>query len=129
MKKMMAFGGAVAALVMLAGCAGVSTQNGSIGPVCAGPNFFSEVSGNAMIQPVTGKYTVVQRNVKAEATLQSYFACVHIGDVSYEALKAKALENVKGAEDLTDVVMDYAFHNICGIAITTVKLTGTAIKY
>lgn len=129
MKKMLTLGGAVAALVILAGCAGVTTNNGSIGPVCAGPNFFSNVSGNAKIEPITGKYTVVKRGVKAEATLQSYFACVHIGDVSYATLKAKALENVKDATDLTDVVMDYSFNNICGVAVTTVKLTATAIKY
>ncbi|MBQ9502440.1 MAG: hypothetical protein IJU70_09815 [Lentisphaeria bacterium] len=126
-KQLMVLGGVVAA-VLLAGCAGVGFSNGAPVPVAAGPNFFSNVKANAFIQPAACKdYTVVKRNVTASAKLQSYFTCVNIGDISYETLKAEALKNCKGANDLVEVKMDYDMNCICGINTITAKLTATAV--
>ena len=129
-KAFFAFAGAVAVALTMAGCAGVTTQNGGIAPISAGPNFYSQVSGNAYIQPTCAKDAViVKRDVTATATLKSFFTCVSIGDVSYETLKKDALKAAPGATDLIDVKMDYTMNNICGINNVTVKLTGTAIKF
>ena len=128
-KQLMVLGGALAA-VLMAGCAGVGFANGAPVPVAAGPTFFADVKANAFIQPVAGTdYKVIKRDVKAEATLKSFFTCVNIGDISYETLKAAALKDVKGANDLIEVKMDYTMNCICGINTIKVKLTGTAIKY
>ena len=128
-KALVAFVGAVVVLAM-AGCAGITTQNGGVAAISAGPNFYSQVSGNAYIQPTCAKdATIVKRDVTATATLKSFFTCVSIGDVSYETLKKEALKAAPGATDLIDVKMDYTMNNICGINNVTVKLTGTAIKF
>lgn len=122
--------GAVAAAFVLTGCAGITTNNGGVAAVSAGPNFFSEVSSNAMLQPVTNKkFSVVKRGVTASATLKSFFTCVNIGDVSYATLKAAALKQAPGANDLIDVAMDYKMVNVCGINTVTVTMTATAVKY
>lgn len=129
-KHLIMLGGALAAAFVITGCAGVGTNNGGVAPISAGPNFYSEVSANAMIQPVTNtKYTVVKRDVQATAVLKSYFTCVNIGDVSYGTLKAEALKQAPGANDLVDVKMDYKMKNVIGINEVTVILTGTAVKY
>ena len=129
-KSLLMIGGAIAAAVLMSGCAGVTTNNGGVAPVCAGPNFYSEVSANAMIQPVSDvKYTVVKRNVTSKATLKSFFTCVNLGDISYATLKKEALKQAKGANDLVDVQMDYAQKTIFGINEVTVTLTATAVKY
>ena len=128
-KALFAFVGAVVVLTM-AGCAGSTTQNGGVAAISAGPNFYSQVSGNAYIQPTCAKdATIVKRDVTATATLKSFFTCVTMGDVSYETLKAAALKQAPGATDLIDVKMDYTMNNICGINNVTVKLTGTAVKF
>ena len=127
MKKLMVLGGAFAAM-LLAGCAGVGFANGSPVPMAAGPVFFANVQANAYIQPAAGTdYKVIKRDVTATATLQSYFTCVSIGDVSYETLKARALKGVEGANDLVEVKMDYDMQCICGINTITAKLTATAV--
>lgn len=127
MKKLMVLGGAFAA-ILLAGCAGVGFSNGAPVPVAAGPTFFANVQANAFIQPVTATdYTVVKRNVKAEAKLQSFFTCVNIGDISYETLKKAALDQAKGANDLVEVKIDYDMQCICGVNTITAKLTATAV--
>lgn len=127
MKKLMVLGGAFAAM-LLAGCAGIGFSNGAPVPVAAGPTFFANVQANAFIQPVTATdYTVVKRDVKAEAKLQSFFTCVNIGDISYEALKKAALAEAKGANDLVEVKIDYDMQCICGINTITAKLTATAV--
>lgn len=128
MKKLIALACAAFAAVVVTGCAGVATNNGSVAPIAAGPNFFSEVKANAMIQPVSGQYTVVKRGVTATATLKSYFTVVNIGDVSYATLKAAALAQAPGANELVDVSMDYFQKTICGVNEITVTLTGTAVK-
>lgn len=127
MKKLMVLGGAFAA-ILLAGCAGVGFSNGAPVPVAAGPTFFANVQANAFIQPVTATdYTVVKRDVKAQAKLQSFFTCVNIGDISYETLKKAALAEAKGANDLVEVKIDYDMQCICGINTITAKLTATAV--
>ena len=127
MKKLMVLGGAFAAM-LLAGCAGVGFSNGAPVPVAAGPTFFANVQANAFIQPVTATdYTVVKRDVTATAQLKSFFTCVNIGDISYEALKKEALKNVNGANDLVEVKIDYDMQCICGINTITAKLTATAV--
>ena len=127
MKKLMVLGGAFAAM-LLAGCAGVGFSNGAPTPIAAGPNFYSTVKANAFIQPVTATdYTVVKRDVTATAQLKSFFTCVNIGDISYETLKAEALKNVKGANDLVEVKIDYDMQCICGVNTITAKLTATAV--
>lgn len=128
MKKLIALACAAFAAVVVTGCAGVTTNNGGVAPIAAGPNFFSEVKANAMIQPVSGQYTVVKRGVTSTATLKSYFTVVNIGDVSYATLKAAALAQAPGANELVDVTMDYAQKTICGVNEITVTLTGTAVK-
>ena len=129
-KQLLLAGGAVATALVMTGCAGVATNNGSVAPIAAGPNFYSEVSANAMIQPASStKYTVVKRDVTASAKLTSYFTAVNIGDVSYATLKAEALKQAPGANDLVDVKMDYKMKNICGINEVTVIMTATAVKY
>ena len=126
-KQLMVLGGVVAA-VLLAGCAGVGFSNGAPVPISAGPNFYSQVKANAFIQPAACKdYTVVKRNVTASATLKSFFTCVNIGDISYATLKAQALKNCNGANDLVEVKMDYDMNCICGINTITAKLTATAV--
>ena len=72
---------------------------------------------------------MVKRDVTASAKLMSYFTCVNIGDVSFATLKAEALKQAPGAQDLVDVKMDYSMKNICGINEVTVTLTGTAVKF
>ena len=127
MKKLMVLGGAFAAM-LLAGCAGVGFSNGAPVPVAAGPNFYSTVQANAFIQPVTATdYTVVKRDVTATAQLKSFFTCVNMGDISYETLKKEALKNVRGANDLVEVKIDYDMQCICGINTITAKLTATAV--
>ena len=127
MKKMMVLGGAFAAM-LLAGCAGVGFSNGAPTPVAVGPNFYSTVKANAFIQPVTATdYTVVKRDVTATAELKSFFTCVNLGDISYETLKKEALKNVKGANDLIEVKIDYEQNCIIGINTITAKLTATAV--
>lgn len=128
MKKLIALACAAFAAVVVTGCAGVTTNNGGVAPIAAGPNFFSEVKANAMIQPVSGQYTVVKRGVTSTATLKSYFTVVNIGDVSYATLKAAALAQAPGANELVDVSMDYSQKTICGVNEITVTLTGTAVK-
>ena len=105
-KQLMVLGGALAA-VLLAGCAGVGFSNGAPVPIAAGPNFYSEVKANAFIQPVAGTdYKVIKRDVTATAQMKSFFTCVNLGDISYETLKAAALKNVPGANDLIEVKVD-----------------------
>ncbi len=129
-KQLLLAGGAVVAALVMTGCAGVATNNGGVAPIAAGPNFYSEVSANAMLQPASStNYTVVKRNVTASAKLTSYFTVVNIGDVSYATLKAAALKQAPGANDLVDVKMDYSMKNICGINEVTVTMTATAVKY
>ena len=126
-KSLMVLGGAVAA-VLMAGCAGVGFANGAPVPVAAGPTFFANVKANAFIQPVSATdYKVVKRDVTAEATLQSFFTCVSIGDISFETLKGKALQQAPGATDLVEVKMDYTMNCICGVNTVTAKMTATAV--
>ena len=126
-KQLMVLCGALAAM-LLAGCAGVGFANGSPVPVAPGPTFFANMQANALIQPVTATdYTVIKRDVKAEAKFQSYFACVSIGDVSFETLKKAALAQAQGANDLVEVKIDYDMQCICGINTVTAKLTATAV--
>ena len=130
MKKTLLLVGAAVAAFVMTGCAGVATNNGSVAPLAVGANFYSEVSANAMIQPVAKtNYTVVKRNVTSTAVLKSYFTAVNLGDVSYATLKAAALKKAPGANELVDVQMDYDMKNICGINTVTVKLTATAVKF
>lgn len=129
MKKSLLIAGSIFAAVVMAGCAGVATNNGSVAPISAGPNFYSEVSANAMIQPVSGDYKVVKRDVTSSATLKSFFTAVNLGDISYATLKAEALKQAPGATDLVDVKMDYKMKNICGVNEVTVILTATAVKF
>lgn len=129
MKKSLLIAGSILAAVVMAGCAGVATNNGGVAPISAGPNFYSEVSANAMIQPVSGDYKVVKRDVTSSATLKSFFTAVNLGDISYATLKAEALKQAPGATDLVDVKMDYKMKNIFGINEVTVILTATAVKF
>ena len=130
MKKMILGLGAVVAAAIVTSCAGVTTNNGMPALIGMGPNFFSTVSVNSLIQDVQSSYTVVKHGVTAEATLTSFFTCVNMGDASFETLKKEALKEVKGgADDLIDVRVDYDMNCICGINTVKVKLTGTAIKY
>ncbi len=129
-KSLFAVGGAIAAAILMSGCAGVSSNNGGVTLPNVGPNFFSELSANAMLQPVAGHdYTIVKRNVTSSATLKGFFTCVNIGDASYATLSAEALKNVPGANGLVDVRMDYKMNCIFGINSTTVTLTGTAVRF
>ncbi len=129
-KQLLLAGGAVAAALVMTGCAGVTAHNGGIAPITPGGNFFSEVSANSMIQPATStKYSVVKRDVSASAKIMSYFTVVTIGDASYATLKAAALKQAPGANDIVDVKMDYTMKNILGVNEVTVTMTGTAVKY
>ena len=128
MKKLSVLFGAAFVAVIMTGCAGVATNNGGVAPVAMGANFYSDVKANAIIQPVTGNYTIVKRNVTATASFTSYFTAVTIGDVSYATLKAAALKQAPGANELVDVKMDYAMKNVCGVNTVTVTLTATAVK-
>ena len=129
-KSLLLVSGTFCAALLITGCAGITTNNGGVAPISSGPNFYTEVSANAVLQPIAGRdYTVVKRDVKASAKLMSYFTCVNIGDVSFATLKAEALKQVPEAQDLVDVKMDYSMKNICGINEVTVTLTGTAVKF
>ena len=128
-KQLLLAGGAIAAALVMTGCAGVGTTNGGVSALSMGPNFYSEVSGNAILNETPGKFTVVKRDVTATGTLKSYFTCVNIGDVSYATLKAEALKQAPGANDLVGVKMDYKMSNVCGVNTITVTLTGTAVKF
>ena len=128
MKKMILGLGAVVAAAIVTSCAGVTTNSGMPAPVAMGPNFFSTVSLNAMVGDVQSSFSVVKHDVKAEATITSFFTCVNLGDASFETLKKKALDGV-AADGLIDVRVDYDMNCICGINTIKVKLTGTAIKY
>ena len=128
MKKMILGLGAVVAAAIVTSCAGVTTNNGMPALIGMGPNFFSTISLNAMVGDVQSSFSVVKHDVKAEATITSFFTCVNLGDASFETLKKKALDGV-AADDLIDVRVDYDMNCICGINTIKVKLTGTAIKY
>ena len=128
MKKSLMFVAVCAIAAIMTGCAGVATNDGGVAPVSAGPNFFSEVSGNAILNETPIAYTVVKKNVTASAKLMSYFTAVNIGDVSYATLKAEALKQAPGADDLVGIKMDYKMKNICGINEVTVTMTATAVK-
>ena len=128
MKKELILACAAFAAVVLTGCAGVTTNNGGIAPIAAGPVFFANVQANAFIQPTACKdYTVVKRDVTASAQLKSFFTCVNIGDISYETLKKAALAQAQGADDLVEVKVDYDMQCICGVNTITAKLTATAV--
>lgn len=128
MKQMVLSLALIVVAVTLAGCAGVTTQNGGVAlPTGPGANFYSDFKANAMLNtPATG--SVIKRDVTATATLQSFFGVVCLGDASYATLKADALKQAKGAKDLINVKMDYAMKNICGINTVTVTMTADAIK-
>lgn len=128
-KQLLLAGGAFVAALVITGCAGVSTQNGGVTTLGPGMNIYTQQSSNALLQPTTGKYEVVKRDVTASAVLKSYFGIVHLGDASYATLKAAALSNAPGATDLADVKLDYAQNNICGINEVTVTLTANAVKF
>ena len=119
--------GACAAAITMTGCAGVAVGQGGVASIAAGPNFYSDVNANALIQPVVKYDKIVKKNVTSSAVLRSYFTCVNIGDVSYETLKKAALKNVEGANDLVEVKVDYDMQCICGINTITAKLTATAV--
>lgn len=128
MKKSLLIGiCALAVSVFMTGCAGIAAQNGFANVPYAG--LFSDLSGNTMIQETNSTdYKVIKRNVTASAQLKSFFTCVNIGDISYATLKAAALKNVPGANDLVEVKMDYDMQCICGINTITAKLTATAVE-
>ena len=129
-KQLLLAGGAVAATLVMTGCAGVGHNLGGPSPLVGAPNFYSKVSANSMIQPnAPARYTIVKRNVKGTAKMNSYFGCVSLGDTSFNTLKAAALRNAPGANDLIDIKIDYDMTNICGICETVVTITGTAVKY
>ena len=120
------FGALVAAVVMV-GCAGVATNNGSVALPAMGPVFYAKVQANALL-PTQVPGTIVKKNVTAKATLKGFFSCVILGDASYATLKAEALKQAPGASDLTNVKIDYAQDTICGINTVVVTLTADAIK-
>ncbi len=127
MKKMILGLGAIAAAAIVSSCAGILTYEGTPAPFAGG--IYSKISVNSRIQDVQSSFTVVKHGVKAEATLTSYFTVVTLGDASFETLKAEALKEAPGADDLIDIRMDFDQSCIIGINVVTVKLTGTAIKY
>ena len=128
MKKMvLVFGAVAAAAALMTGCAGVGSYNGSPNVAYGYPNFFSQVSGNAMIQPISTEFKVVKNNVSASAEMTSFFSCVCMGDASYDTLKKEALKGLD-ADELTNVRIDYKMNNVLGINKVTVTLSGTAIK-
>lgn len=127
-KQLLLAGGAVAAALVMTGCAGVATTSGGVAPISTGANIYSEVSGNAILNETPVAYTVVKKNVSATATLMSYFTAVNIGDVSYSTLKAAALKQAPGADDLVGIKMDYKMKNVLGVNEITVTMTATAVK-
>ena len=127
-KQLLLVGSAIATALVVTGCAGITTNNGGVSPISAGPNFYSDVAANAMLNETPVDYTVVKKNVTASAKLVSYFTAVNIGDISYSALKAQALNQAPGADDLVGIKMDYKMKNICGINEVTVTMTATAVK-
>ena len=119
--------GALVAAVVMVGCAGVTTNNGSVALPAMGPVFYAKVKANAVLpKQVAG--TIVKKDVTATATLKGFFSCVTMGDASYATLKAAALKQAPGATDLTNVKIDYAQDTIIGINTVTVTLTADAIK-
>ena len=129
-KSLLLAGSAMVAALVMTGCAAVTTNNGSVATASVGPNFYSELSANAVIpQYAATGAKVVKRDVTAKATLKSFFTCVNLGDASYETLKAEALKQAEGATDLTNVKIDYKQKTICGITEIEVKLTADAVKY
>ena len=128
MKKSLMLVAVCAIAVFMTGCAGVTTSNGGVSPVSTGANIYSEVSSNAILNETPLAYTVVKKNVTATATLMSYFTAVNIGDVSYGALKAAALRQAPGADELVGVKMDYKMKNVLGVNEITVVMTATAVK-
>ena len=127
-KQLLLASGAVAAALVMTGCAGVTSNSGGVAPISVGPNFYSEVSANTILNETPLAYTVVKKNVTASAKLMSYFTAVNIGDVSYATLKAKALKQAPGADELVGVKMDYKMKNVCGVNEVTVTMTATAVK-
>ena len=84
-RSLLAVGSAFAVALLMSGCAGVATNNGGVAPVSAGPNFYTEVASNAILQPIAGNdYTVVKRDVKASAKLILYLNYVPIAEVPME---------------------------------------------
>ena len=129
-KSLLLAGSAMVAALVMTGCAAVATNNGSVTVNSLGPNFFSEVSANAVIpQYAAVDAKVVKRGVTATASLKSFFTCVNLGDASYATLKAAALKQADGATDLTNVKIDYKQNTICGITTIEVILTADAVKY
>lgn len=128
MKKVFILAGVAASAIFLAGCAGVTTNNGM--PVPLFGFAYTEMSAGSFIQDKVNKdFDVIQRDVFASATATSYFTFIATGDVSYETLKKQALQNIPGANDLIDITVDYKMENVIGINKITVTLRGTAVKY
>lgn len=129
MKRFFVFSAALFAVILLAGCAGVTTTNGGVAPASTGMNLYSDVGGNAILHPLQGQdYQIIKRNVTACGKLTSFFTAITMGDVSYKKLRDQALLHAPGANELIDVKMDYHMKNIFGINEITVTLTGTAVK-
>lgn len=128
MKKSLMLVALCAIAAVMTGCAGVTTNNGGVAPIGPGANFYSELSSNAILNETPVAYTVVKKNVTASASFVSYFTAVTIGDVSYATLKAAALKQAPGADDLVGIKMDYKMKNICGVNTVTVTMTATAVK-
>ncbi len=129
MKKAILSLAMVGVMFVMTGCmAIVGSANGAPTTIIGG--LYSEVSGNTLIQqPTTDDFTVVKHNVVGTAKLTCIFGIVTIGDTSYETLKASALKNAPGADDIIDIKYDYSAKNILGLNDITVKMIGTAIKY
>lgn len=130
MKKSLMFAGTVMAAILMTGCAGVADRAGSPSAASLSPNFYSDYKANAYMTPVcAADCKVLQRNVTATAVTNSYFGCITLGDASYATLKAAILAQVPGADDITDVQIDFSMKNILGINEVTTVMTATAVAH
>lgn len=129
MKKSMMFAGAAAIAMLATGCAGVAVTDGMPSAAALSPNFYSQYKAGSIVPAVCGQgCEVVARNVVATAVTESFFGCINLGDASYATLKAAILAQAPGANEITDVQVDYEVNNILGVNKVTTIMTATAIK-
>ena len=129
MKKSMLFAGAAAIAMLATGCAQVTACGGMPSAGAMAPNFFANYKAGSVIPAIHAEgCEVIARNVVATATTKSYFGCVTVGDASYATLKAAILAQAPGANEITEVQIDYEVDNVIGINEVTTVMTATAIK-
>lgn len=131
MKKIFMWGVVCAMAALMTGCTSLVDEHEGFATVPGGI-LVSDMSGGLILQPrqlENRKYKLLGK-VKAEGKTVNYLGLVSQGDASYRTLKRIALEQLRDADDIIDVEMDFYHDNLLGIVNKVyVHMSGTAIQY